>query len=85
MTTPTPPTPTPLTDAAEWIVRGPYDRDIKVVNSDHARSLERDNARLREALEWYSDESINHHNYHATMGTDLTAKARAALTPEAKR
>lgn len=34
---------------------------------------------LTEALEWYADESINQHNYHATMNTDLTAKAREVL------
>jgi chromosome segregation ATPase len=28
------------------------------------------------ALKWYCNESINHHNYHALMGTDLISRAR---------
>lgn len=33
-----------------------------------------------DALQFYADESINQHNYHSIMGTDLTATARTALS-----
>lgn len=31
------------------------------------------------ALEFYTEDSINHHNYHALMGVDLTTKAKESL------
>lgn len=41
--------------------------------------------KYREALEWYNDESINNHNYHSVMGTDLTFKAKQALSGEVEK
>ena len=33
---------------------------------------------LREANMFYEDDSINHHNYHSLMNTDLAKRAREA-------
>lgn len=35
--------------------------------------------KLVEALKWYAEDSIDHHNYHSLMGTNLTKKAKEVL------
>jgi hypothetical protein len=43
------------------------------------KTLSEQNEKLREGLKWYTHDTINHHNYHATMQTDLTKTARNTL------
>jgi hypothetical protein len=45
----------------------------------HVEGLERKLETATQALEWYAADSIDHHNYHALMGTKLTEKAKQAL------
>lgn len=50
-----------------------------IVLSQKCEELE---GKLEEAVEvirFYAADSIDHHNYHATMGTKLTTKARELL------
>lgn len=89
---PPPPTDTPLTDAAEFCVKsqGTPVPDV-VVHSSFARRLERENARLREALEEireplsaYVHGDIELLPQQINNMLDVVDRANAALTKEAQ-